>query len=165
MTPALTFEELLHWNDETSQWWKAHLDANPALLALPCGIGGATDVQALVRHIWAAELRWAHRLAAMPEFDHNTMPAGPLDVLYVTHIQASEILHKLLADPAEDWEAPYTLTAQWLPPEKRTHSRRKIMGHVLLHAQRHWAQLATLVRAAGFPSGFGGDLLFSRALR
>jgi uncharacterized damage-inducible protein DinB len=46
----------------------------------------------------------------------------------------------------------------------RTPTRRKIMGHVLLHAQRHWAQLATLVRAAGYPSGFGGDLLFTRAL-
>ena len=40
-------------------------------------------------------------------------------------------------------------------------SRRKVLAHALFHSQRHWAQLATLVRAAGFPSGFRGDLLFS----
>jgi uncharacterized damage-inducible protein DinB len=165
MTPALTFEELFRWNDEASQWWKAHLDANPTLLELPCGIGGAANVQALVRHIWGAELRWAHRLAQLPEVVPEDMPVGPLDTLYAMHSQAREILEKLLADPTQDWDAMYTLTANWLPPEKRNHTRRKIMGHALLHAQRHWAQLATLVRAAGFPSGFGGDLLFSIALR
>jgi uncharacterized damage-inducible protein DinB len=165
MTPALTLEELLHWNDEASRWWKAHLGANLGLLELPCDIGGVANVQGLVRHIWVAELRWAHRLAQLPEVVPDDMPAGPLDALYATHIQASEILHKLLADPNQDWEAMYTLTATRLPPEKRIHTRRKIMGHALLHAQRHWAQLATLVRAAGFASGFGGDLLFSTALR
>lgn len=164
MTAALTFEELLHWNDEASRFWKAHLAANPALLELPCDIGGATNVQALVRHIWGAEMRWAHRLAGLPEFAHEAMPAGPLDALYATHIQAGEILHKLLADPNQNWDATYALASNRLPAELRAPTRRKVMGHALLHAQRHWAQLATLVRAAGFPSGFGGDLLFSSAL-
>jgi uncharacterized damage-inducible protein DinB len=63
-----------------------------------------------------------------------------------------------------DWGALYTLNVRSLPPDKRTFTRRKVLGHALLHSQRHWAQLATLVRAAGFPSGFGGDLLFSSAL-
>ncbi len=57
-----------------------------------------------------------------------------------------------------------TLDFHWLPPQARTSSRRKVMAHALFHSQRHWAQLATLVRAAGFPSGFKGDLLFSSAL-
>ena len=34
MTPAITLEELLTWNEEASKFWKAHLDANPALLEL-----------------------------------------------------------------------------------------------------------------------------------
>ena len=55
MTPAISFEELLAWNEETSDFWKAHLDANPTLLQLPCGIGGAENVQDFVRHIWAVE--------------------------------------------------------------------------------------------------------------
>jgi uncharacterized damage-inducible protein DinB len=165
MTPGLSFEELLHWNDEASRFWKAHLDANPALLEVACDIAGAGNVQGLVRHIWGAELRWAHRLAGLPEVTVESMPAGPLEALYAMHLEAGPILSGLLADPNQDWDATYTLTAKWIPEEKRAQTRRKIMGHALLHAQRHWAQLATLVRAAGFPSGFGGDLLFSSALR
>jgi len=57
-----------------------------------------------------------------------------------------------------------TLDLPWLPPQARTATRRKVMGYALFHSQRHWAQLATLVRAAGFPSSFKGDLLFSSAL-
>jgi uncharacterized damage-inducible protein DinB len=131
----------------------------------PCGIGGNPDVQAFVRHIWSVELRWAQRLADLPETPKEAVPTGPLNSLFDLHLQAAEINKSLLADPAADWEAPYTLTAPSIPPEKRTVSRRKVMGHALFHSQRHWAQLATLVRAAGFPSGFSGDLLSSSALR
>jgi hypothetical protein len=56
MTAAIALEELLVWNQESSDFWKAHLEANPALLELPCGIGRNADVQAFVRHIWGAEL-------------------------------------------------------------------------------------------------------------
>jgi len=44
-------------------------------------------------------------------------------------------------------------------------TRRKILAHALLHSIRHWAQLATLVRAAGYQPGIAGDLLASSALR
>jgi hypothetical protein len=42
--------------------------------------------------------------------------------------------------------------------------RRKIAGCTRLHAQRHWAQPATLQQVAGRPSGLRGVLLLSRAL-
>jgi uncharacterized damage-inducible protein DinB len=71
----------------------------------------------------------------------------------------------LLAAPDERWEQSYVLDFDWVPPEARTVSRRKVAAHALFHSQRHWAQLSTLVRQAGFPSGFKGDLLFSPALR
>ncbi len=52
-----------------------------------------------------------------------------------------------------------------VPLEQRTVSRRKIGVHAPFHSRRHWAQLATLVRSAGFPSKFRGDLLLSPAVR
>lgn len=164
MPPAITLEELLLWNDETSRFWHAHLEAHPRLLALPCGIGGAATVQAFVQHIWSVELRWAQRLTGQPETPREAVPQGPLDALFALHLQASDILLRLLNDPAQDWNATYTLTSNALPLEKRTQTRRKVLAHALLHGQRHWAQLATLVRVAGFPSGFGGDLLLSAVL-
>jgi uncharacterized damage-inducible protein DinB len=164
VTPAISLDELLAWNQEASDFWLAHLKANAALLELPCGIGGATNVQQFVRHIWAVELRWSQRIAGLPELAKQDIPAGPLDALFGLHEQAGQILRTLLDDPAQDWEEALTLNFSWLPPDARTFSRRKLAAHMLFHSQRHWAQLATLVRVAGFPSAFQGDLLFSRAL-
>ena len=93
------------------------------------------------------------------------MPLGPLDVVYGLHVEAMGILKGMLADQALQWDEPITMDLPWLKPPTRTFSRRKIAGHLLFHGQRHWAQLATLVRTAGFPSGFMGDLLLSSALK
>ena len=164
MSLAISLEELLAWNQESSNFWKAHLDANPALLELPCGIGGSANVQEFVRHIWGVELVWSQRIAGLPQTDRKDMPAGPLGALFDLHLKAVQIFRTLLDDPAQNWDETQTLKYPWLPPEGLTVSRRKVLAHTLFHSQRHWAQLATLVRAAGFPSGFKGDLLFSSAL-
>ena len=164
MTVGITLEELLAWNEEVSTWWKAHLDANPHLLELPCDIGGTANVQEFVRHIWGVELRWSQRLAGLPVTAKENMPAGPLDALFALHTQAMEIFRKLLSADEASWSEPYTLDLAVIPPDRRTMSRRKIAVHALTHGHRHWAQLATLVRSAGYSSGFGGDLLFSCAL-
>jgi uncharacterized damage-inducible protein DinB len=164
MTPAITLEELLTCNRESSRFCKAHLDANPALLALPCGIGGTANVQEFAGHIWGVELRWGQRIAGLPMLAKENVPKSPLDALFALHLQAVQVFRSLLDNPALNWEETMTLDYPWLPPESRTVSKRKALGHTLFHSQRHWAQLATLVRAAGFPSGFKGDLLLSSAL-
>ncbi len=165
MTPAITLEELLAWNHESAVFWKAHLEANPGLLELPCGIGGSANVQAFVRHIWGVELRWSQRAAGLPLLAREEMPAGPLAALFDLHLKAVQVYRSLLDDPAQNWEEALTFAFDWQPGENKTFSRRKITAHALFHSQRHWAQLATLVRTAGFPSGFKGDLLFSAGLR
>ena len=162
---GISLEELLAWSQESSAFWKSHLEANPALLELPCSIGGATTVQEFVRHTWAVDLRWAQRLAGLPVIRWEEATSGPLDALYDLHLQAVEIFRKLLAEPAESWDQPHTLEMDWVPAELRTVSRRKVAAHAFFHSQRHWAQLATLLRTEGFPSNFRGDLLFSPALR
>ncbi|MGC1462014.1 MAG: DinB family protein [Terracidiphilus sp.] len=165
MSVGITLQELLTWNGESSSFWNTHLEANPHLLALACDIGGTTNVQEFVRHIWGVELRWNQRLAGLPVTPREDFPAGPLDALFELHTRADAIFRDLLAAPDESWEQSYVLEMGSLPAEARSMSRRKIAVHALFHSQRHWAQLATLVRSAGFPSGFKGDLLFSRALR
>jgi uncharacterized damage-inducible protein DinB len=164
MTPAITLDEMLAWNHEASVFWNEQLQANPALLELPCGIGGAANVQEFVRHIWGVELRWSQRIAGLPVSPNEEMPDGPLDALFSLHFKAVQEFRALLDDKTLNWDEKMSLDFPWLPPEARTVSRRKVAGHALFHSQRHWAQLATLVRAAGFPSGFKGDLLFSKAL-
>jgi len=165
MTPAVTLDELLEWNEESARFWLAHLGASPALLELPCDIGGAASVQALVRHIWSAELRWAQRIARLPVTEREAMPAGPLEALFDLHTQAAAIFRAQLDNPALDWEEELTLDLPGLAPDVRSFTLRKLAAHALFHSQRHWAQLATVLRLAGHPSGFRGDLLFSLALR
>jgi hypothetical protein len=165
MSAGISLEELLAWNEESSNFWKAHLDANPHLLDLPCGIGGTANVREFVGHVWGVELRWNQGLAGLPTLTREEMRYDSLDGMFDLHKQAMEIFRGMLAAPEESWEQTYVLTVDWLPLEMRTPSRRKAAAHLLFHSQRHWAQLGTLVRAAGFPSDFKGDLLFSPALR
>jgi uncharacterized damage-inducible protein DinB len=164
MTPAITFQELLVWNCHSSDFWKAHLDANPALLQLPSGIGGTADVQALVRHIWGVELLWSQRLAGLPERNKDVWPAGPLDALFDLHLEAVGNFRALLDNLTKDWGERLNLDRPGIPVQASRPTHRKVLGHALLHGQRHWAQLATLVRNAGFPSEFRGDLLLSSAV-
>lgn len=164
MTPAITLEEMLSWMSESAVFWKDHLEANPALLELPCGIANAANVQGLVRHIWGAELRTSQRIAGLPMIAGADVPHGPLNALFALHEQAARNFSALLADPNFDWASTISMEHDWLPAHARTISRRKLMAHALLHGQRHWAQLTTLLRNSGVPSGFQGDLLFSRSL-
>jgi uncharacterized damage-inducible protein DinB len=163
MTPALTLEELLTWNQETSSFWKGHLDANPALLELPCGIGGNANVQSFVRHIWGAELVWSQIISGLDVTDYDVWPHGPLDALYDLHLSAVRNFRALLDSPHTNWDEK-SVHYPWRRPESQMPTPRKVLAHILLHSQRHWAQLSTLVRSQGFPSGFLGDLLSSSAL-
>jgi uncharacterized damage-inducible protein DinB len=163
MTPAITLEELLAWNQESSDFWNTHLKANPALLELPCGIGGNASVQAFVRHIWGAELVWSQIIAGQPVTDYEVWPNGPLDALFDMHVRAIRNFRSPLDNPSLAWDE-MTVSYPWRRPEQPKPTPRKALAHILLHSQRHWAQLSTLVRAAGYPSGILGDLLFSSAL-
>jgi uncharacterized damage-inducible protein DinB len=164
MSVGITLEELLAWNEESAEYWKTHLGTNPALLELPCDIGGTKNVQGFVRHIFGAELRWSQRLAGLLVAERDKLPTGPLGALFELHRQAAENFCVLLAAPEHTWSEPFLLEFDWVPPEERSVSRRKIAAHALFHSQRHWAQLATLVRSAGYPTTFRGDVLFSSAL-
>jgi uncharacterized damage-inducible protein DinB len=162
MTSGITLEELLAWSDESTRRWFGFLQANSAVLDLPSGIYGTADVLGLVKHIVVVETRHGQRLAGEPVAGYEQFPDGPLDALLAVHEQAVARFRHLLADPNADWLATIdytTLTAGTLHD-----SRRKIFAHAQLHSIRHWAQLATLARAAGIPSGIMGDLLASSAL-
>jgi len=162
VTPALTLDELLNWSDETTQRWLQFLAANPAVQQLPCGIYGTDTVLGLVRHIVAVEMRHSQRLAGLPVTSYEEIPQNSLEALATLHTQTFERLRSLLADPAQDWAAKMEFTT--LSAGTMSATRRKLLAHAVLHSIRHWAQVATLARAAGCPPKFAGDLLASSAL-
>lgn len=162
MTAALTLTELLDWSDESSRHWFAFLAANPALQTAPCGIYKTESVLELVRHIVAVELRYSERLAGLPVTAYEAVPADRLETLAARHAEAVDRLRSIALDPAQNWDEELEFATLTVGTLRAT--RRKIFAHSLLHAVRHWAQLATLARAAGTPPSFGGDLMLSSAL-
>ncbi len=162
MTPSLTLEELLHFSDESTRNWLQFLADQPAVKQLPCGIYNTATVLGLVRHIIAVEFRYSQRLAALDVTAYEQIPEDSLATLAALHTEAVERFRALLHDSTQNWDEVVefnTLSAGTLRA-----TRRKVLAHAQLHAVRHWAQLATLVRAAGYPPPFGGDLLLNSAL-
>ena len=134
--------------------WKigsgSHLDATRICSSCPAASVEA-NVQEFVRHIWGVDCAGAS--ARRPARDARKMPR-PLDALFVCTPGWS--LPGLLTS-GQSWESR-TFSTWTGCPEARTVSRRKC-GHALFHSQRHWAQLATLVRNAGFPRSSGRPAL------
>ncbi|HET7103382.1 MAG TPA: DinB family protein [Terracidiphilus sp.] len=162
MSAALTLDEILCWSDETTHHWLDFLAAHPEVQQLPCGIYATANVLGLVRHIVVVEMRYGQRLAGLPVTAYEDVPENSLEALTALHAGTMDRLRAVLADPEQDWTRQ--LEFKTLGAGTLSASQRKIVAHALLHGIRHWAQIATLARSAGYPPPFAGDLLISAAL-
>jgi uncharacterized damage-inducible protein DinB len=142
--PVLTATELLQWNDETAQRWKALLIANPPALDFPCDIYGVETVRGLIRHIVAVELRYSERLTGQPMTPYEALPTSSAEELFAVHDLAVTRYRQLLADDSIDWHEQLEFTT--LSAGKLSATRKRVLFHALLHGIRHYAQLATLLR-------------------
>ncbi|MGA2650644.1 MAG: hypothetical protein ABSF28_08980 [Terracidiphilus sp.] len=106
---------------------------------------------------------WSQIISGLPITDYDVWPNGPLGALYDLHPSAVQNFRAVFDNPDMNWDEK-SVHCPWRRPEAPKPTPRKALAHVLLHSQRHWAQLSTLVRSQGFPSGFLGDLLLSLAL-
>ena len=141
MPLTISVENLLTWNDATTQHWRDFFHANPLQLLLPCDIRNSKTIADTLQHIVAVELRYAQRLAGLPESSYEEIPKNSIDTLLTAHTLAFDLLRSLLA------------------------SRETILVHLTLHSIRHYAQLATLVRQQGFKTNWPMDYLFTAAQR
>ncbi len=163
MSLSIPVETLLAWNDTTAQHWRDFILANPAILTLPSDIRNGSTVADTLHHIVAAELRYASRLASIPEPDYSAFPQDSANALYNTHTRAFEIIREQLADPNYDWSTE--LTFNTLTAGRLRATREIILLHLTLHSIRHYAQLATLVRQQGYKPDWPMDFLFMGAQR
>ena len=158
--PVLTAEQLIVWVDHTAIHWCDLFRERPDALALPSDIMECGNVGGLMQHIVAAQLRYAERLSGLPISDYKDIPFDSADALFATHRRSLEMMRALLASPI-DWEERITFATR--SRGDFSASRRGVLFHALLHAIRHYAQLATLLRHHGIKSTFGGDYLFEEA--
>ena len=154
--PGLSADEVMAWLEKTSMNWKALIEAHPEILAMPCDVMEVGTVNRLLQHIVAVELRYAEQLSGLPPSDYSTVACDSAAAIYATHERAMKMFRELLAG-ATDWDARFDYVTRSMGPAR---SRRKtILFHALMHAIRHYAQLATLVRQHGIKPGWQMDYL------
>ena len=161
MPLAIPAEKLIAWSDTTTRKFHDFILTNPAVFTLPSDIRNSTTIADTLQHIVAVELRYAQRLASLPESPYEDVPKDTIDAILATHNTAFEILNNLLADPTYDWSAE--LTYATITAGRLRSSREAILLHLTMHAIRHYAQLATLVRQAGFKPTWSMDYLMMEA--
>ena len=162
---ALTFGELLAYTDEETGHWHEWLRGqDPAVLEVRVGEGTRATVRELIHHIFAVERRYADRLRGELPVAYDAIPMEPLDTLFEVHRESRVLLRRFVEGAtADDWA--HVITFETLSAGTHRASKRKILAHALLHGIRHWAQIATALRARGYAQPWGHDLLFSDAVQ
>ena len=163
MPLTIPVENLIAWNETTTQHWREFFLSHPMQLLLPCDIRSGKTIADTLQHIMAVELRYAQRLAGLPESPYEEIPKSSIKTLVTAHTLAFEIIHNLLADPTYDWSTELTFDTLTLGRLRAT--RETILLHLTFHSIRHYAQLATLVRQEGFKTNWPMDYLFVAAER
>ena len=159
----ISADNLLTWNDDTTRHWRDFILANPTILWLPCDIRNSKTVADTIQHIVAVELRYAQRLAGLPESPYEEIPKNSINSMIAAHELAVTLVRNLLSNPDYDWST--LLTFDTITLGRLRASRETILIHLTLHSIRHYAQLATLVRQNGLKPNWPMDYLFVAAER
>lgn len=161
---ALSCDDLLGYNQATTATWRDWFAANEAALSVPCDIMNTGSVRLLVQHIFAVELRYAQQLAGQEPTAYADLPSESVAELFSIHDRALAIYPELFAAADEKWmDEVIEIKTRSLGAFHV--SRRTVVLHAMLHSVRHWAQLATLVRQAGFPGIGWQDYLIYGAVK
>ena len=155
--PELTATELLNWQEKTAQSWRTLIEAHPEILTMACNTAGVTTAGGLLQHIVAVELRYAERLNDLPATDYAAIPYDTVEAIYATHDHAIQLFRQQLERTDLDWNERIEFTTRTMGPARS--ARKTVLFHALLHAARHYAQLATLVRQNGIKPTWQMDYL------
>jgi uncharacterized damage-inducible protein DinB len=153
---ALSADEVLAWLEKTSNNWRSLIEAHPEILSMPCDVMGVGTVGGLLQHIVAVEVRYAQQLGGLPMTEYAEIPFDTAAAIYATHERAAEMFRKQLAGGA-DWDEKVEFKTRSMGMLRAT--RKGVLFHAMLHAIRHYAQLATLVRQHGINPGWQMDYL------
>lgn len=160
---------LLDYTEWDRAQWEAWFRSQGADTLL-VGLGANTDgrianVGELVRHIFSAEQRYVDRIQERPITDTSTVPADNVERLFDFGRQTRQHLRELMDSfPAERWDQPREVK---IGPHERVITPKTMLVQSVTHEIRHWAQLATLLRLVGRPTGTHDFLLsgvFERSL-
>ena len=158
--PGISFVDLLAYTEGETEHWKEFFRQHPAALEVPTDVRGTKNVRELVAHIFQAEQIFGCAVSGQPRPDFAKVPMNTLDEIFAVGEDARRRLRDFLATANEE-----TMAEQQPFGPAGNVSRRKMLAQALTHGMRHWAQLATDLRRAGYPTDWVHDLLMSVALK
>ena len=160
---ALTLQELFDYTQAETDKWEAWFRRNPAALNCPIDIAEAPDARTLVLHILGVELIFADLLHHREPTDFEQLPGATVDDLFAIGRRARAEYRSFLHTAAEEvWRAPIAFKTRRFGTLPGT--ARKMFIHAMLHGVRHWAQLATALRAAGYKQDWNHDFLMTKTM-
>jgi uncharacterized damage-inducible protein DinB len=165
MALSLSIEHLLSYTSgERAKWEQWFQDHPPAALDAPVQRqGDFNDVWRLMHHIFLVEKRHSQRLKQeTPLMEQIGVARHDVATLFTFGRSVREELTAFIQG-ASDTDLNRTLEIR-LRDQVVTFTARKLVFHILFHEIRHWAQIATAVRNAGFPPPGFHDFLFCDAM-
>jgi uncharacterized damage-inducible protein DinB len=163
MTPTISLDELLGWTAEERAKWLPWLKKHPGALDVAVQPGGRfPTVASLIDHIFLVEVRHTLRLRGDELPTESGIAPGDLDALFKYAARGREGVHRYLPSlfPG-DVNTPRDVV---VASGTYRLSPRKLLFHMALHEVRHWAQIASAVRMAGFTPPGDHDLFYSKSL-
>jgi uncharacterized damage-inducible protein DinB len=160
--PSVDFADLLAYNEDEWRRWRAWFAANPGALDVAIDVADSGTARGLVKHIVLVERRYAEWLAGEPLTAPTALDALEASALFALADDTFVRWHRIVDTMTEaQWREglPFPKPMEHLKP-----TRRKCFVHVIVHSIRHWAQLATALRAAGFKQDWYHDLVMSEAI-
>jgi uncharacterized damage-inducible protein DinB len=163
MTITMTFDELLDWTAEERAKWLPWLTAHPKALDVLLQPGGRfPTVASLIDHIFLVEHRHTARLAGRDLPTETGIAGGDVAALWAYADRGRQAVRDLI--PSLKADALNTPRDVVVADGTYQLSPRKLLFHMALHEVRHWAQVSSSVRAAGFAPPGNHDLFYSKAL-
>jgi len=162
---GLSFTELLRFDEqETGRWHQFLAKQSPEVLDVKVDLAGGGTARDLLLHIFAVELKYGSLIAGGPLPKPGDLPSRTVDEIFGVGSTAQEKIRNYLKTASEaDLNAKITFPT--LSAGEQTATRRKVLGHALMHSLRHWAQLTTEMRRQGYKTDWHHDFLFTDALQ
>jgi uncharacterized damage-inducible protein DinB len=157
---ALSYRALLEFSSDENHRWREWFAAHPEAWDVPFASGMMATVGGVVLHIFAIELRYAERLLERDVTPPEGFTQRTVDEVFELGDDARALLVQFLTSAAES-DLDTVLSFKTITAGIVTANKHKIASNVFLHGMRHWAQIATTLRRAGFTDQWGHDMLLS----
>jgi uncharacterized damage-inducible protein DinB len=156
--PGISFIELLAYVDYLASRWLTFFRQHPEALELEVG-GDTPTIADLILHLIETEEVFA-RFLYERQPPETFPPRAPTECRTADNFlrRHQEAVNEIATFLAGTNESELRENKTFGPLEA---SRRKLLAQAMLHSVHHWAQVAMLMRRAGFDAGRPQDLILT----